>query len=1045
MKHLLLAVSALAAACLAAPSSAAITSIVETGLAADRPAIAEAALSEGSPALSDRVHTHRGPAFDAAGILNVNGVTQIPLPTYLLGNPYVRFANDARENAGYSAVVTSDRPAIFYLLIDNRLNGPGAAGKANSSDPILGGVLQWVIDGGWQRVNTGISPNGQGDFTSIDEAADGTRNNFYSIYKLPAAATAVTVRNNGMTGQNNICLVAGPVPITGEPITAFAASPLVISPGDSTTLSWLINPGATSASISSGVGNILPLTTNGGGSLAVSPSADTTYTLTVSAGASATRDASVQVRPLGFFRAEPSYLPTAASPVTLSWRVRPDAITSATISGIGPVAPYTNPDGTGTLTVSPATTTTWSLSATASGRSESASATTVVRPAGTRFALLDLGATDSRPEPEALTGMVIGAGPNNTNATPLFTTPLTSETGAEFTLAIDSNDHDGIPVGGLDWRDRGDAPDRGLTLLSEDFVKNNAGLVHVTLGSLPAGTYGITAYLLDPTLSQCDRIKVLVTDANRTFADAGTQGDASYPGHPTDTGAPGLVNVTSGAVDRKAVRFTVASNGINDVQFWFDGRGVLPDSEVPLAGLWIVKDPPDQPIVSFVNRTPLLAPGSSASLSWIIASNASAASINNGIGNVLPLSVNGIGSTSVSPLTDTTYTLAVTSAAGSGTATVTVPVRPIGSFSASPALITAGSPVTLTWRVRPDATASIVGIGSVAAFTAPDGSGSLTVNPSISSTFTLTASAAGRNDSATTTVLVQPAGTRFGIIDLGATDGRPEPDALTNAVIGAGPNNTNAFPLDAVPLVSDTGVPFSISIDSLDPSGNPVGALDWRDRGDAPASTLALLAEDHLKNNAGLIHVTLSGLPAGTFNLTSFLIDAVNSQCAAIRVLVTDADRNAADSGLTGNASYPGHPANTGAPGLAGLTPVIVESKSVQLTVRSDGSTPIQLWFDGSADPTDKEVPLAGLWIYQLSGPAAVQILSLSPNPAAGTVTLTFASSPGATYAIDASASLTSWTRIAPSVPAAAGPSTSFTESNLPPGTTRRFYRVIRN
>ena len=1029
---------------LTGPVSAGIVSVVETGIAADTRAIIAAGFAEGVPALADRVHTHRGPAFDAAGVLNVNGVNPVALPPYLLGQPYVRFANDARENAGYSAVVTCDSPTIFYLLVDNRINGPvGAGNKTITTDPVLGGVLQWVIDGGWERVRTGMTPNGQGDFTAIDEANDGTRNNFYSVYRLAAPASSVTVRNNGVTGHNNICLIAAPAPVVGEPITSFAAGPQVISPGESATLSWIINTGATAASINQGIGSILPVTTNGVGTATVSPAVDTTYTLTVTAGQTATREAKVEVRPVASFTVDQSLIDAGAA-VTLSWRIRPDAV--ATISGIGNIAALTAPDGTGSVTLNAAGTTTWTLTATAAGRTESRQVTAVTRPAGTRFALLDIGASDGRAEPDALTGTVIGAGPNNTNLLDLFALPLVSDTGVPFTLSIDNLAPDGTPVGGLDWRDRGNGPALGFSYLAEDVVKNASGLIHVTLSGLPAGTYGITSYLIDPTFSQCDRIRVLVTDAKRVAADAGTQADASFPGHPADTGVPGLAGLNAAVVDSKAVRFVVAANGVDDIHIWYDGRGVLPDQEVPLAGLWITQNPPPDSIVSFISRDRLVAPGAPATLSWIVAPDAAAASIDQGVGNVLAQTTGGVGNAVVTPLVDTVYTLTVASPAGPETATVPVAVRPIGSFAADQFMVLPGTPVKLSWRVRPDSDPVISGVGNVSAFTGPDGIGSVVVNPQQSVVYTLTAAAGGRTESASVTVIMRPAGTPFAVVDLGSIDGRPEAGALTGVVIGSGLNNTNGLDLTSLPLVSDTGVPFSLSVDAIDPSGIPLGAIDWRDRGDSALTTpLALLAEDHLKNNAGMIRLTLAGLPAGKWNFTGFLIDSVNSQCGAIRVLVTDADRTAFDTGILGNASWAGHPANTGAPGVNGLTSSVVDAKAVRLSFRSNGSNDVQIWFDGSADTVDREVPLAGFWLYQEGGgPQSVQILSLVPEPAAGRATLTFASSPGASYTVEASAALNSWTKLSSNVPSA-GATTSFTETGIPQGTLRRFYRVSRN
>ena len=58
---------------------------------------------------------------------------------------------------------------------------------------------------------------------------------------------------------------------------SLSASPALIAPGGSSTLNWT-SQNATSASISNGVGAVTPIA---GGSIAVSPAATSTYTLTL--------------------------------------------------------------------------------------------------------------------------------------------------------------------------------------------------------------------------------------------------------------------------------------------------------------------------------------------------------------------------------------------------------------------------------------------------------------------------------------------------------------------------------------------------------------------------------------------------------------------------------------------------------------------------------------------------------------------------------------------------------------------------------------------
>ena len=212
-------------------SQASIISVTETNLGGDAAAIIEPSggaglvFVEDADAFSDRTHEHNGAAFDATGTLSTSGTNVIPLPSYLVGNEYVRFANNARDNADYFATIIADEQLYWYLLVDNRLNGLlGDTSSSNTTDPVLGGTLEWVTLGNWLRVNTGISPNGQADYTGVDEGGDGTGpgeglNQFYSVYRLSTneglalKTNVAAVFNNGIAGSNMIAVVGSPAPI----------------------------------------------------------------------------------------------------------------------------------------------------------------------------------------------------------------------------------------------------------------------------------------------------------------------------------------------------------------------------------------------------------------------------------------------------------------------------------------------------------------------------------------------------------------------------------------------------------------------------------------------------------------------------------------------------------------------------------------------------------------------------------------------------------------------------------------------------------------
>ena len=180
------------------------------------------------------------------------------------------------------------------------------------------------------------------------------------------------------------------------------------------------------------------------------------------------------------------------------------------------------------------------------------------------------------------TGAVASGGyANLQNNQNLATTALTTPGGDPFTLAISNVNALGVPTtNGIDWRDRGDAGAGSLLRLGEDFVKNNAGIVRVTLGGIPTGVYDVTSYHIDPDNTQCAAIKVLVSDANAAgFWDTGARGNANIA-------AGGVAGLSTSEVTASGANFYFTSNGTDDVVLLFDGTAAA-DTETPLNGVWI--------------------------------------------------------------------------------------------------------------------------------------------------------------------------------------------------------------------------------------------------------------------------------------------------------------------------------------------------------------------------------------------------------------------------------------------------------------------------
>ena len=156
-------------------------------------------------------------------------------------------------------------------------------------------------------------------------------------------------------------------------VTQFTANPASINAGQSSTLTWVVT-NATSVTISPNIGSVDARS----GSVAVSPAATTTYTLTAT-GATGDTTATTTVTVVGSGAGNPQILRFEANPLsiapggssTLSWAT--SGATQVSISGVGSV----NPNGS--TTVSPAQTTTYTLTATSSdGKSVTAPITVTV-------------------------------------------------------------------------------------------------------------------------------------------------------------------------------------------------------------------------------------------------------------------------------------------------------------------------------------------------------------------------------------------------------------------------------------------------------------------------------------------------------------------------------------------------------------------------------------------------------------------------------------------------------------------------------------------
>ncbi len=178
----------------------------------------------------------------------------------------------------------------------------------------------------------------------------------------PSETTTYTIT---ATGPGGTAISSVTVSVTyPEPTASISAAPSSIMPGESATLSWS-STNADSASIDQGIGTV-----SLSGSIVVSPTATTTYTITVTRGGETVVDfvTVVVIQPVEvFITAEPQSIPPGGQAV-LTW-VSTGAETCIIDSGIGQV------DTSGSMTVTSAETTTYTVTATGPGGTSAASVT----------------------------------------------------------------------------------------------------------------------------------------------------------------------------------------------------------------------------------------------------------------------------------------------------------------------------------------------------------------------------------------------------------------------------------------------------------------------------------------------------------------------------------------------------------------------------------------------------------------------------------------------------------------------------------------------
>ena len=161
------------------------------------------------------------------------------------------------------------------------------------------------------------------------------------------------------------------------------------------------------------------------------------------------------------------------------------------------------------------------------------------------------------------------------------------------------------------------------------------------------------------------------------------------------------------------------------------------------------------PVREFLIDHPLIPAGNPIVLSWDVGINTTSLSIDQGVGDVLPLTTGGIGQITLNPgpSSATTYTITASNANGANMAQVTVNItnQPIiESFTADQILVAPGTSVQLDWSTLNVTALDLNGSNVI-------GTTSLSVNPTTTTTYTLSATnGQGVNTSQLTVTVIIP-------------------------------------------------------------------------------------------------------------------------------------------------------------------------------------------------------------------------------------------------------------------------------------------------
>lgn len=305
-------------------------------------------------------------------------------------------------------------------------------------------------------------------------------------------------------------------------------------------------------------------------------------------------------------------------------------------------------------------------------------------------------------------------------------------------------------------------------------------------------------------------------------------------------------------------------------------------------------------INSFTASASSINIGQSVTLAWNVGNGGGAPWLSADVGSI-PGDTNGqlVGTRVVTPTATTTYTITVWTPTGNQAASTTVtvikPTPPkISSFTASPATSTAGAPVTLAWAATDATSLSISPAPGAVTGT------SVTVNPTATTTYTLSATNTGGTvtKTAKVTIAVLPTISSFSATPATIVAGNatklawsvanatslsisPAPGTVTGSSVSVSPTANTTYTLTATSAAGSVTQSVNVAVTPAAPSAPKVTSFSASPAtiqvGSSTTLNWAVTGADSVSISPEVGATTATSATVSPAKTTTYTLTAVNS------------------------------------------------------------------------------------------------------------------------------------------------------------------------